>query len=254
MDLPELLSPRCLLINNLVVHISSERSPSVSEFLNNNISNNNYRRSFPVNTSRHEIEKKKKKFQRKLPHSSSEHYYYCVYLLSTTGRQWVTVNHCAIMCELEVRHWFTHFLPTTTTRKNKIQIESLAHILIFPTCFWTDGQLLNQTIGTEVIEAMNGMSWGLAWVECFLIAGNYGRIHVNLGHLAGGRTSDLKSWRQLTYSCSCINCTSPAKPICSWRLYQQHLSPPPNPQYKCVKCMAQTDKDKTRQIPPVLPS
>lgn len=59
------------------------------------------------------------------------------------------------------------------------------------------------------------------------------------GALAGGRTSDLKSLRQLTCSFSCFNCTSQIEPICGWWLY-----PPPYLQYTCVKCMAQTDKEK----------
>lgn len=127
---PEWFTPQCSLKkNNLVVHVSSKRGLSVSQFLNNDISYNNYR-PFPVNTVRHEIGKKKKKRNSRgnchIPPVNIITIVFTFILLADGRWQSTTVQSC-VFCELEVRHWFTNFLPTTRTGKKKISIELLTH-------------------------------------------------------------------------------------------------------------------------------
>lgn len=142
---------------------------------------NNHSRSFPANTVGHEIGGKK--FQRKLPHSSSEHYYCCV---CPAGWQSVTVM-CSLWAGGQTLIWFTNFLPTTRTTKKIIQIELLWN-------FWVD-MLFDRELAQKWLRP--SVECRGALVNCFLIAGNYGRIHINLGlrQVGGQVTSSLEdSW------------------------------------------------------------
>lgn len=95
-----------------------------------------------------------------------------------------------------------------------------------------------------MIEAIGGMSWGFALVDCFLIAGNYGRIHVNLGlwQVGGQVTPSLEdSWH--TASLVLIAQVKQNQFVagdCTRSLFVHHHIY----QYNCVKCMARADKQK----------
>lgn len=144
-----------LRINDSVVPIRSERSfylrvPKPWHF--------HYIRSFPLIQSDVKQKKEKKKNSKgncHIPPVNIVTIVFIFFLLADSRRQSSTVQSY-VSCDLEVGHWFTTFLPTTRTRKKKIQIKSQTQI-----CFLFFDMLFDSCSVRELAQ-----KWLRPSVEC----------------------------------------------------------------------------------------